>query len=313
MNFEELKRAKIGVLMGGLSSEREISMKTGTAVLNALKRIGLNAEPIIVDEKIVDVLRKKKIDIAFVALHGKFGEDGCIQGILEFLGIPYTGSGVLGSAISMNKLICRKIWEHEGIPVPPYRTIEKGKPFSNPFGYPCVVKPVDEGSSVGVSIVDSEVELKDAIERAFEFSDKVLIEKYIKGKEVHVGILNGAVLGSVEVRPKRRFYDYQAKYLTGDTEYILPPTISSDVLRRLERTALKAHRAILAEGGTRVDAIVKGKKFYLLEINSIPGMTEASLLPKIAKSRGMPFEVLVLEILKNASLKIKRRRDDEQE
>lgn len=306
MKIEDLRRMKVGVLMGGISSEREISMHTGLAVLNALKKTGMKVVPVVVDEKFVEVLRRKKIDIAFIALHGKFGEDGSIQGILEFLGIPYTSAGVLGSAISMNKLICRKIWEREGIPVPPYRVIEKGRECSNPFGYPCVVKPVDEGSSVGVSIVDKERKLKTAVNKAFEYSDRVLIEKYIKGKEVHIAILNNRVLGSIEVRPKRRFYDYEAKYTSKDTEYILPPTISMGVLRKLERIALKAHKSILMEGATRVDAIVKGKRFYLLEINSIPGMTERSLLPKIARSRGISFENLVMEVLRGASLKIKR-------
>jgi D-alanine-D-alanine ligase len=305
--MKSIRRKKIGVLMGGISAEREISLKTGNAILSALLKMGFKAVGIDVKKDIFERLIKEKIDVAFVALHGKFGEDGCVQGILEFMGIPYTGSGVLGSALSMNKLYSRIVWEKNGVPVPPYKVIKWGADFSNPFGFPVVIKPVDEGSSIGVSIVQNEKEMEKAIKEAFRFSEILLLEKFIKGKEVHVAILNNSVLGSVEIRPSRKFYDYTAKYTSGMTEYIIPPTIDRMIIRRLEKTCLKAHILLGLEGVSRIDAIVKGKNFYLLEANSIPGMTATSLVPKIANSKGISFEQLVLEILKTASLKIKRR------
>ncbi len=305
--MKDLKRKKIGVLMGGISSEREVSMRSGNAILSSLLRMGFNAVGIDVKEDLFEKLRKEKIDVAFVALHGKFGEDGCVQGILEFMGIPYTGSGVLGSALSMNKLYSRIIWEKHKLPVPPYRVIKKGMDFSNPFGFPVVIKPVDEGSSIGVSIARNEKEMRKAIKNAFRFSDTLLLEKFIKGKEVHVGILNNSILGSVEVRPSREFYDYIAKYQPGTTEYIIPPSINKRVRERLEKACLKAHILLGLEGVSRIDAIVKGNKFYILEANSIPGMTVTSLIPKIANSKGISFDRLILKILKGASLKIKRR------
>jgi len=305
--MKNLKKKKIGVLMGGISAEREISLKTGNAILSALLKMGFNAVGIDVKEDLFEKLLKEKIDVAFVALHGKFGEDGCVQGILEYMGIPYTGSGILGSALSINKLYSRIVWEKNGLPVPPYRVIKKGITFSNPFGFPVVVKPVDEGSSIGVSIVQNEKELKEAMKKAFYFSDIILLEKFIKGKEIHVGILNNSVLGSVEIRPSRKFYDYTAKYTPGTTEYIIPPQIDKRIIGKLEKTCLKAHLLLGLEGVSRIDAIVRGEKFYLLEANSIPGMTSTSLIPKIASSKGISFEQLVLEILKTARLKIKRR------
>lgn len=302
-----LRKKRIGVLMGGFSAEREVSLRTGNAILSSLLKKGFNAVGIDVKDDLFEKLLKEKIEIAFVALHGKFGEDGCVQGILEFMGIPYTGSGILGSALSMNKLYSRIIWEKNGIPVPPYRVIKKGISFSNPFGFPVVIKPVDEGSSVGVSIVYDEREMEEGIKKAFRFADVLLLEKFLKGKEVHVGILNDSVIGSVEIRPSREFYDYTAKYEPGLTKYIIPPEIDNKVRRNLERTSLKAHILLGLEGVSRIDAIVKDNRFYLLEANSIPGMTPTSLIPKIANSRGISFEELVLEILKSASLKIKRR------
>lgn len=301
------RKAKIGVLMGGWSAEREVSLRTGQAILSSLLRQGFNAVGIDVKEDLIQKLREEKIEIAFIALHGKFGEDGCVQGILEFLGIPYTGSGVLESALSMNKLYSRMIWEKAGIPVPPYRVLRKGEELRWKMKFPLVIKPVDEGSSIGVSIARNEDELKKAVEEAFRFSDVVLLEKYIKGKEVHVGILNEEVLGSVEIRPSRNFYDYTAKYTPGMTEYLIPPTIDENTKKRLERTALRAHLLIGLKGVSRIDALVDGKRIYILEANSIPGMTETSLVPKIAASKGISFDALVLEILRGASLKIKRR------
>ncbi|HYA31681.1 MAG TPA: D-alanine--D-alanine ligase, partial [Thermodesulfovibrionales bacterium] len=229
---------RIGVLMGGASAEREVSIKSGTAVLNALKRLQYNALAIDAAFDVCATIKKEGVEIAFLVLHGGCGEDGSIQGLLEVLGIPYTGSGVLASALAMDKEVSKKVFLSQGIPVPPFLTVQSSlsdvpglrrtsellTSHSSlvTFGMPWVVKPVTEGSSIGVNIVREEASLNAALEKALAFGERVLIEKYIKGREVQVGILNERVLGSVEVRPKSEFYSFEAKYTAGLTEYILP-------------------------------------------------------------------------------------------
>jgi D-alanine-D-alanine ligase len=268
---------------------------------------------------IFNILKRKKIEIAFIALHGGYGENGGVQGMLEVLGIPYTGSGVLASALSMDKEASKKIFLYQKIPVPPFIIVQRStfnvqrsemeiKSLIN-FRMPWVVKPATEGSSIGVSIVREERQIRPAVEKALSFSDRAIIEKYIQGKEVHIGILSGKVLGGVEVKPSLEFYNYEAKYTAGMTEYILPPEINSKVYEKAKEIALNAHIALGCGGATRVDLRINGKgNPYVLEVNTIPGMTETSLLPKIAKQTGMDFPDLIEEILRGAVNESKERK-----
>lgn len=290
----------IGVLMGGTSAERDISLKSGASVLGALKRLGFNAKGVDVGKDVCEVLIKENVEVAFLALHGGTGEDGSMQGMLEVLGIPYTGSGVLASALAMDKLASKKMFIHEDLRVPEFEVIRKGESPTLPM--PFVVKPVREGSSIGVSIVRNAEEAGAAIDAALQYTGIALVEQYIKGKEVHIGILHDRALGGVEVRPSVEFYDFKAKYDTSSgTRYILPPEIDGEIYEKAKDLALTAHIAIGAEGATRVDLLVDARgEIFVLEVNTIPGMTETSLLPKIASLEGFSFDSLVEEILKGA-------------
>jgi D-alanine-D-alanine ligase len=291
---------RIGVLMGGISAEREVSLRSGSAIYNALKGLGYNAVSIDVGSDICDVLDKGKIETAFLALHGGYGEDGSIQGMLEVLGIPYTGSGVLASALAMDKEASKKVFLYHGIPVPPFEVLTREhKAKSIEFTLPWVTKPATEGSSVGVSITRDKGNFEKALETAFSYGSRVIVEKYIEGQEIHIGILNGRVLGGVEVRPSLEFYNYEAKYTAGLTEYVLPPEIAAETYERAKMTALSAHMALGCRGATRVDLRLNAEgEPYVLEVNTIPGMTETSLLPKIAGLAGFDFPGLIEEILR---------------
>jgi D-alanine-D-alanine ligase len=301
---------RIGVLMGGISSEREISLRSGAAIYNALKRSGYIATCLDVGPDICNGLKKERIEIAFLALHGGQGENGSIQGMLEVLGIPYTGSGILASALAMDKEASKKIFLYHNIPVPPFVVLNKEHITKNSsfvsrpssfveFTLPWVVKPATEGSSVGVSIVRDEENFEQAAETAFFHGTRIIVEKYIEGKEIHIGILNGMVLGGVEVRPSLEFYNYKAKYTPGLTEYILPPEIDSETYEMTKAAAIYAHTALGCKGATRVDLKVDARgNPYVLEVNTIPGMTETSLLPKIASLAGFDFTALIEEIMK---------------
>lgn len=301
---------KIGVLMGGRSAEREVSLRSGDAVYTALKGLGYDAVAIDTDSEICEALRREKIKIAFIALHGGDGENGAVQGMLEVLGIPYTGSGVLASALAMDKEASKKIFLFHNIPVPPFEVLSRGQSALGgaksidsshvDFLMPWVVKPATEGSSIGVSIIKDEREIRPAVEKAFFLGNRVIIEKYIEGKEVHIGILNDRVLGGVEVRPSLEFYSYEAKYHAGLTEYILPPEINGETYERAKETALSAHIALGCRGATRVDLRIDGMgNPYVLEVNTIPGMTETSLLPKIARLAGLDFPALIEEMFRS--------------
>ncbi|MDP3259820.1 MAG: D-alanine--D-alanine ligase [Thermodesulfovibrionales bacterium] len=303
---------KIGVLMGGISNEREVSLRSGSAVFNALKKLGYNAVAIDAASNICEVLKKEKIDIAFLVLHGGWGEDGSIQGLLEVMGIPYTGSDVISSAIAMNKAASKKIFLYHKIPVPPFIVLGKKAVSCQlsaiSFEMPWVVKPVCEGSSVGVSIARDKGQIESALKTGFSYGNEIIIEKYIEGKEVHVGILNDRALGGVEVKTSLEFYSYEAKYTAGLTEYILPPKIDEAVYMKAKDIALSANRALGCSGATRVDLRIDNDgNPYVLEVNTIPGMTETSLLPKIAKEAGFDFPELVEEILKGAIEREQRR------
>ena len=291
---------RIGVLMGGISAEREVSLRSGSAIYNALKGLGYNAIPIDVGSDICDVLDKAKIEAAFLALHGGYGEDGSIQGMLEVLGIPYTGSGVLASALAMDKEASKKVFLYHEIPVPPFVVLSReNRAKSVDFKLPWVIKPATEGSSVGVSITKDKNNFEKALETAFSYGSRVIVEKYIEGQEIHIGILNGKVLGGVEVRPSLEFYNYEAKYTAGLTEYILPPEIASETYEMAKITALSAHIALGCRGASRVDLRLDAEgRPYVLEVNTIPGMTETSLLPKIAGLAGFDFPGLIKEILR---------------
>ena len=296
--------------MGGISAEREISLRSGTAIYSALKGSGYNAVAIDVGPDICNVLNREEIEVVFLALHGGQGENGSIQGMLEVLGIPYTGSGVLASALAMDKEASKKIFLYHNIPVPPFVVLSKeqitksssfvSRPsFLVEFTLPWVVKPATEGSSVGVSIVRDETSFGQALETAYSHGSRVIVEKYIEGKEVHIGILNGRVLGGVEVRPSLEFYNYEAKYTAGRTEYILPPEIDSKAYEMAKAAAISAHIALGCKGATRVDLRVDTEgNPYVLEVNTIPGMTEMSLLPKIASLAGFDFPALIEEIIR---------------
>jgi D-alanine-D-alanine ligase len=294
-----LTEKTIGVLMGGTSAERDISLKSGASVLNALERLGYNAKAVDVGSDICEVLGRENIEAAFLVLHGGTGEDGSIQGMLEVMGIPYTGSGVLASALAMDKLASKKCFMYEGLRVPEFEVIRKGESPTLPL--PFVVKPVSEGSSIGVDIVKKPEEVDAALDVALSYTGVAIIEQFIKGREIHIGILHDRALGGVEVRPSLEFYNFKAKYTSGLTEYILPPELDDALYGAAKNTALRAHLALGAEGATRVDLLVDAQgEIFILEVNTIPGMTETSLLPKIASLAGLTFEALVEEILKGA-------------
>ena len=306
----EIKKMKICVLMGGLSAERDVSLKSGNAVHQALVAQGFNAVAIDVGRDLADVLKREGIEAAFIALHGRYGEDGCVQGLLELLQIPYTGSGVLASALAMHKLYSKQAFAASGILTAPFCCFRRGETVrlpELPFGLPLVVKPVQEGSSVGVSIVKEESQLEAALQLAFNHDEEILVEQYIKGQEVQVGILNDRPIGAIEIVPKNEFYDFEAKYTDGMAEHIFPARLEAALYEKAQQVGLAAHRALGCKGYSRVDLLVTTTgDCYVLEVNTLPGMTALSLLPEIAaKGAGLPFEALVADIIASASLSIK--------
>lgn len=297
--------------MGGSSGEREVSLRSGNAVAEALREKGSEVIPI-------DLrpgtdwsrgLRRAKVDAAFLTLHGRLGEDGCVQGLCEVLGIPYTGSSVLASALAMDKVKAKELFRLHNLPTPPYYVIDADahlvhiEEIHGSFGFPVVVKPCGEGSSLGMRKIGRLADLAEAIRQAMEYDDVVLIERYIAAREVQVGVLNGRVLGAIEIVPKKGIYDYESKYTPGMTEYFMParlaPTRYLGVLNLAERAA----RAIGCAGACRVDLLVtEGENEFVLEVNTLPGMTRTSLMPKIAAAAGYDFPDLCEAILKGARL-----------
>jgi len=304
---------RIGVLMGGPSTERQISLKSGKAVYEALKQTGLMVEPIDIKsdntQENTNLLNSYKIDCAFIALHGRFGEDGQIQELLETLKIPYTGSGVAASKLAMDKVASLRIFEANGLNVPKSKVLEKGlynpqEKFSQDLGWPLVIKPATQGSSIGLSIIEKEEELSTALALAFSYDERVIIEEYIKGREVTVGILNEVALPVIEIVPKNKFFDFQAKYQHGMTDYIVPAELKKTVEKDVKEAALSAHRLLGCFGCSRVDIILdRDETPFILEINTIPGFTSTSLLPKAAKTQGLEFRDLCLELIKLAYVK----------
>ena len=305
-----MKSKKIGVLFGGLSAEREVSLKSGAAVHLALVASGYNAVTIDVGRDVAEVLKHEGIEAAFIALHGRYGEDGCIQGLLELLQIPYSGSGVLASALAMHKLYSKQAFAASGILTAPFRCYRRGEDVNLsdlPFGLPFVVKPVQEGSSVGISIIKKEAQLADALQLAFRYDEEILVEQYIKGQEVQVGILEDRPVGAIEIVPKNEFYDFEAKYTDGMAEHIFPARLEATLYEKAQQIGLAAHRALGCTGYSRVDLLVTPDgDCYVLEVNTLPGMTALSLLPEIAaKGAGLSFEALVSCIIESAHLSTK--------
>jgi D-alanine-D-alanine ligase len=302
-----MKDKKIGVLMGGLSAEREVSLNSGAAVHQALLAQGYDAVAIDVGRDLAAVLEREGVRAAFIALHGRYGEDGCVQGLLELMQIPYTGSGVLASALAMHKLFSKQTFAANGILTASFRHFRRGEPVRPaelPFGLPLVVKPVQEGSSVGISIVREEKQLAPALELAFRHDSEILVEQYIKGQEVQVGILDDRPIGAIEIVPKGEFYDYEAKYTDGMAEHIFPARLDPPLYEKALQTGLAAHRSLGCSGYSRVDLLVTAhEECYVLEVNTLPGMTALSLLPEIAaKGAGLSFEALVARIIESATL-----------
>lgn len=299
---------KIAVLLGGTSAEREVSLNSGAAVLAGLREGGIDAYP--VDPKEVDVTQLKSMGFqkVFIALHGRGGEDGTLQGMLELMGLPYTGSGVMASALSMDKLRSKLLWQGAGLPVAPWVALtraefEKGlsdKQLAeiSALGLPVIVKPSREGSSVGMSKVVAENALQDALRLAFQHDEEVLIEKWLSGPEFTVAILGEEILPSIRIQPSGTFYDYEAKYLSDETQYFCPgfedPARESDI----QSLVLKAWNVLGCKGWGRIDVMLDSDgQFYLLEANTSPGMTSHSLVPMAARQAGMSFSQLVVRIL----------------
>ena len=303
----DVVKKRIGVLMGGLSAEREVSLKSGAAVHGALLAQGYDAVAIDVGRDLAEVLQREGIQVAFIALHGRYGEDGCVQGVLELLQIPYTGSGVLASAMAMHKLYSKQIFAANGILTAPFRCYRRGESIEAadiPFGLPLVVKPVQEGSSVGVSIVKAYADLPAAVSEAFRHDDEILVEQFIKGQEVQVGILGNRPIGAIEIVPKNEFYDFEAKYTDGMAEHIFPARLSPELYEKAQSVGLAAHGALGCRGYSRVDLLVTEEgDCHVLEVNTLPGMTALSLLPEIAaKGAGIGFEGLVCQIVESVAL-----------
>jgi D-alanine-D-alanine ligase len=305
-----MKDKDIGILLGGVSAERDISLKTGEAMFEALRARGYRVQKVFVDGDIDRVLRQTTIDIAVIALHGTYGEDGCIQGMLETMGIPYTGSGVLPSALAMDKLKSKELFRLYNVPTPSYYMVpssdlDRLEQIHSSFGFPSFVKPRSGGSSVGAGAAKNLAELKQCCEDAARFDEWILVERLIRGREVAVGLLDGNALGAIEIEPKGGFYDYKSKYQKGQSEYHFPARLSPTRYQGVLNLAERAVHAVGATGATRVDLLVTSdENEYVLEVNTLPGMTPTSLLPKIAAGAGYDFGDLCEAILERATLQV---------
>ncbi len=310
---ERLQQQRVGVLCGGMSGEREVSLRSGENVYQACLRLGLDCVKIDVGRDIAERLVREQITLAYIALHGKWGEDGCIQGLLELLGIPYTGSGVMASAIGMNKLYTKRILEAEGIRVPGCVVIDQRSPEASAdaalqrFGLPLVVKPVEEGSSIAVTIAHERENLVHAARDLARRYGQSIIEQFVAGKEITTGVLGTGDLATalpilgLEPVDGKEFYDYEAKYTPGMTRFILPADLPPEVYRQAQEIAVQVHRTIGCRGVSRVDAMVQPDgKIFVIEINTLPGMTATSDLPAEAREAGLGFDDVVRRILDSA-------------
>jgi len=297
---------KVAVLLGGRSAEREVSLKSGGMVLGALRRAGVDAHPFDPRDRGLDALISERFDRVFIALHGRYGEDGTMQGALELLGIPYTGSGVLASALAMDKWRTKLVWQSAGIPVPRYELLSAGSDFTAVaarLGLPIMVKPANEGSSIGMTKVKRAADLDEAYALAANYDPLVIAEQFIDGAELTGGILGRQVLPLIRLETPRDFYDYDAKYVSDDTRYILPCGLPEAEERAIGELGLRAFDALGCRGWGRVDLMLdRAGKPYFLEVNTSPGMTDHSLVPMAARHAGIPFEDLCVRILEAASL-----------
>ncbi len=299
---------KVAVLLGGTSAEREVSLLSGEAVLAGLREAGIDAHGIDTKDFPVTQLKEQGFDKVFIALHGRGGEDGTLQGVLEFLQLPYTGSGVMASALTMDKLRTKLVWQASGLPISPYVALNRQQ-FETlsseelvacvaKLGLPLIVKPSHEGSSVGMSKVDQANQLHSALVEAFRHDTDVLIEKWLSGPEFTVAILGNDVLPSIRIQAPGVFYDYEAKYLSDETQYFCPSGLSSELEQQLAALSLQAYQALGCSGWGRVDVMQDSDGcFYLLEVNTSPGMTSHSLVPMAARQHGLSFSQLVARIL----------------
>jgi D-alanine-D-alanine ligase len=295
---------KVAVLLGGKSAEREVSLKSGGMVLAALRKKGVDAHPFDPKEKDLLELVKERFQRVFIALHGRFGEDGTVQGVLEWLGIPYTGSGVLASALAMDKVRTKRLWAADGLPTAPYEVLGKDtnlKAVAKKLGVPLFVKPASEGSSVGMTKVKRAGDLEEAYALAVNYDPVVIAEKFIDGAELTVAILGERVLPIIRIETPREFYDYEAKYIANDTRYLIPCGVSEKKEKELQAICLKAFRALGCRGWGRVDLMLdKRGRPYLLEVNTSPGMTDHSLVPMAARAVGISYEDLCVQVLEMA-------------
>ncbi|MDB0063660.1 D-alanine--D-alanine ligase [Gammaproteobacteria bacterium] len=300
-DIEQNDFGKVAVLMGGRSGEREISLRSGNAVLAALVNAGVDAHGIDVDEHIFNRLQDEKFKHAFIALHGRGGEDGCIQGGLEMIGLPYTGSGVMASSICMDKIMTKKIWLAMGISTPRFSEIHdstKFKDVANHLGLPFIVKPSCEGSSLGIAKITSEAEFVVACLKAHAFSGELMAEEWVQGGEYTISVLDDEALPVIQLQTPHDFYDFEAKYKSNDTQYLLPCGLEEMAEVQLQVQALQAFRATNATSWGRVDVMLDDQgKSWFLEVNTVPGMTDHSLVPMAAKHIGIDFQQLVLRIL----------------
>jgi D-alanine-D-alanine ligase len=298
------KFGKVAVLLGGRSAERAVSLKSGERVLAALKSKTIDARPFDPKERGIDALIAERFDRAFIALHGRYGEDGSIQGALELLGIPYTGSGVLGSALAMDKWRSKLVWQACGVPTPRSELLTSASDFaaiSVRLGLPVMVKPANEGSSLGMTKVKQAGDFPEAYALAANYDRVVIAESYIEGAELTAGVIGDAPLPLIRLETPREFYDYEAKYVATDTRYIVPCGLPPDAERVIQYESLRAFRALGCSGWGRVDLMLdRSGKPYFLEVNTSPGMTDHSLVPMAARHAGMSFEDLCVRILELA-------------
>ncbi len=299
---------RVAVLFGGTSSEREVSLDSGRNVLEALLACGVDATGVDGVPALIEALAQDRFDRVFNILHGGEGENGVLQGLLEALGVPYTGSGVLGSALALDKIRCKQVWMSVGLPTPAYRRLSKGddtQAAAQAIGLPLIVKPSCEGSSVGISRVVAEADLQSALDLAARYPGELLMEQMVIGDELTVPVLNGVALPSIRIVPKGLWYDYHAKYVADDTQYLCPGLEGADELE-LGRLAVEAFNAAGCSGWGRVDVMRdrNSGNFYLLEVNTAPGMTSHSLVPKAAMQAGIDFQALCWRILETTLAKV---------
>ena len=297
--------AKIGhvvVLRGGVSSEREISLASGAAVFASLQRLGVQVSEIDVTHDVIERLVELKPDLAFIALHGQNGEDGVIQGLLEVMGITYTGSGVLSSALAMNKIVSKQVWRQRELKTPDYELLNAHSDWEKVIEklHKVVVKPVSGGSSLGISMTRSSTELKSYYEQALDYGSEVFAEQCIEGVEFSTGVLGDEIFPTLQLETSRQFFDYEAKYIDSNTKIICPPKLSGNELDELEDLVSQAYKSLRCKGLARVDVMREsGGDFYLLELNTIPGLTEHSFVPSAMKAVGVDYDDMLLKILQN--------------